>query len=254
MLSSSIHRKAQDSAALNDRIEINNQQSKRDLNQWIISLLSLKPTDIVLDLCCGRGAQTAVFALRAKKVYAADISSESLSVINNLKLNNVEPVALDLNEFSSTKQFPENFFDYIHCAYGLYYAQDAADIIQQAYKLLKSDGMLIVVGPTDDNNRELFSLVERVYPIDEYIVYTSRDFMNTLVLPAARKFYQNVGKHYFENEITYPDAESLYAYIKSSTMYQPEYDEKLRLEISKFFTTQKSLVVTKKVMAVLARK
>ncbi|HLD28267.1 MAG TPA: class I SAM-dependent methyltransferase [Patescibacteria group bacterium] len=247
--------KAQNSSSLDTRININNQYSKNNLNDWIFSLLSLKIDSNILDLCCGRGNQSFKFAEICNQgtVYTLDMSEGSLSEIDSKEIKNIKTIQMNI-DFLSNAPFKENYFDVIHCAYGLYYAKDATKIIAKAVKLLKQDGILIVVGPTDDNNRELFDFIDQLYPIDKDIIFMSRDFMNSLVVPTAEKFFSKVNKNYFNNEVTYPTVESLYSYFKSSTMFKEEYDQKIKAIIDNHFLSNDKFVITKKAMGMVAKK
>lgn len=247
--------KAQDSSALKNRIHINEKHSQGNLNDWIFSLFHLKSDSKVLDICCGRGNQTFIFSEICKNgvVYALDISKESLEDINSKKYANISTLLMDVDNID-TISLDEGSLDCVHCAYGLYYSKKPKMVIRKVYSLLKSGGIFVVVGPADDNNSELFNFIEKLYKIDKDIIFSSRDFMNTIVLPECTKLFSNVETSHFTNKITYPDSDSLYTYIKSSTMYKDRYDKSLRRIINEYFEGNKEFVVTKKVKAAVAIK
>ncbi len=247
--------KAQNSASLSGRDNINVKYSKHDLNDWIFSLLSLKKDDVVFDICCGRGKQACRFAENCPEgmVYANDISQESLDVIDEKKIKNIRTILMSLDSMPNAP-LKEDFFDIAHVAYGLYYAKDALPIINKIFSLVKRGGIFIVVGPTDENNHELYDLIEQIYKIDKDIIFTSRDFMNKVVVPESKKLFSQVDKFYFNNQIIYPNADSVYTYFKSSTMYREKYDKQLRELINNHFFKNKEFIISKKAMAMIARK
>jgi ubiquinone/menaquinone biosynthesis C-methylase UbiE len=243
------------SKSLSNRLDVNKKFSKNDLNSWIFSQLKVKPTDTILDLCSGTGNQAFILAKKAKKgtVYALDLSKKSLDQIDKKRVKNIKTKKFNLDNISKLP-FKDNSFDIIHCSYGLYYASDATRVIQKMYQILKPGGIFMVVGPTDDNNKQLFDLIEMAYKIDKRIIYTSRDFMPKLVLPKTKKLFRSVKQKYFKNTIIYPDTETLYRYISSSTMFKKKHDKKLKENIDKYFIKNNQFKISKKAMSLICTK
>jgi len=238
-------KKSKDSNLLNNRIRINNKYSQNNLNDWIFSKLNIKDPATILDLCCGRGNQTSEFVKKYPKaiIYGLDISQESLDQIKGIK-----KVCSDIDNISINEKF-----DLIHCSYGLYYSKDYKSVIKEVHSLLKYNGTFMIVGPTDNNNKKLFNFIKQLYPIDEYIIYSSRDFMND-VFKEIKKIFKSVNKSYFYNQVNYSSPENLYIYIKSSTMYKEKYDKELKKLTIKYFKNNKEFIITKKAMAIIAKK
>jgi len=225
------------------------------LNEFIFSLFSLKKNAKVLDLCCGRGSQTLKFAKLCPKgtVHAWDISQESLDFIDSQKLKNVKTARVDLDAVSRMS-FQENYFDLIHCAYGLYYAKDARAVIKKLYAWLKPGGSLIITGPVSGTNQELFSLMEKVYPIDPEILFSVRSFMPKIVFPTMKALFRSVQKRNFENKVTCPTPADLLPWLRSSTHYRARYDRELRVLLEKHYAKHGRFVITKKAMSVIGVK
>ena len=55
-------------------------------------------------------------------MYALDISRESLDCIEQKKVQNIKTILTDLDSIINIP-IMENYFDCVHCAYGLYYAK-----------------------------------------------------------------------------------------------------------------------------------
>lgn len=246
---------AVDSTALKNRATGNEQFAKKDIDEWIFSLFTIAPSNKILDLCSGRGKQTFKLAEKASDgmVYALDITLESLEEIRKQNKKNITTLLMDLDSFSHAPM-QENYFDIIHCSYGLYYAKDAAEVIRQCHRCLKPGGIFVVVGPTDNNNAEIYAILEKFYPIDPYVMYTSRDFMNTLVVPESTALFSSVKKDYFTNEIHYPSADALLTYLQSSTMFKKDFQEQIKNAVETHFKENADFTMTKKAMGLVAIK
>lgn len=249
------NRTARNSLYLKNRIRINNKFSANNLNDWIFSLFKLKDDSAILDICCGRGNQTFRFSETCPKgiVYALDISKDSLVDIEKKNIQNIKIIEMDIDTIDNIL-FKDSYFDCVHCSYGLYYAKKPEKIIQKIYSLIKPGGFFIIVGPVGDNNLELFNLIETLYPIDKDIIFSSRDFMNKVVLVEFNKLFKKIEKNYFTNKIFYPNANELLFYLQSSTMYKQEYSNELINIINDYFKNNASFVIGKRAMAIVGRK
>ena len=246
---------ARSSQALKKRLDVNQKYSTKDLNQWIFSLIPIKSDARVLDLCCGRGNQTLRFAKLCPRgvVYALDVAKESLEFIKQQKKKNIRIVLKDMDSLSANS-FKRNFFDVIHCVYGLYYSNNPKAVIKTLHLFLKPGGRLIIAGPVSGTNRQLFGLMARVYKIDPDILFTTSEFMPKIVFPQVKKTFSSVKKSLFVNKVICPKMEDLLSWLRSSTHYKKQYDKQLRELLKKHFAKYGRFVITKKAMAVVGIK
>ena len=255
MLNKKTLKKAQDSQSLDSRLSANKKYSTNDLNQWIFSLLKIPREAKVLDLCCGTGKQSLLFAKHCHRgtIFSLDVSKDSLELIKKQHKKNIKTVLMDLDSIPNTPWQPE-FFDLIHCCYGLYYSQKPKQVIKALYKLLRPSGQLVIVGPSGTNNQELYKFLSSVYPLDKKILATSSTFMPNIVLRLCRKLFKEVKTHDFTNQVIYPSPRALYSYLKSSTLYKPKFDKDLTKAIKVIFNKSDKFVITKKAMCIIAKK
>lgn len=95
-----------------DFTQINDSINKQMINQ-ALTLLELKPSDIVLDLFCGIGNFSLPMAHEAAKVYGVEGDQKMVDrATMNAKLNDIENAAFfcaDLNKPDSIFQFAKNY-------------------------------------------------------------------------------------------------------------------------------------------------
>ncbi len=93
--------------SLNSFFQINSLQTEK-LYSKVLELAQIKSTDKVLDLYCGVGTMSLLFAKQAYKVYGVDIVEQAIedakrNALNN-KLNNIEFIAMDATKFVNTNE------------------------------------------------------------------------------------------------------------------------------------------------------
>lgn len=254
-LSEDVLEKAVSASDLQERLSSNAQFSSQNLHDWIFGQFELKPDAVILELCCGTGTQTEMMSRLCPQgvVYASDVSRDAVSVLSAKNLPNVKPIVMDMDSISSLP-LKENFFDVIFCSYGLYYSRNTHSLLQSLYPLLKEGGELIVVGPYGDNNQALWDLIEQAYPIDKDILFSTTDYMTVVVEETCKKLFKTIKKTYFENEVSYPDAESLFRYIAASTVFLKAHERELREVIDRAFVSNTPFRFIKKAMCLRTKK
>jgi ABC-2 type transport system ATP-binding protein len=111
----------------------------------------------VAEFGCGTGYFTAALARAAESVIATDISDEMLALAAQ-RLNGVPGVTLRNEDFMKPS-FPDNAFDTVFMSLVLNLADDPAQALDQAHRVLKPGGTLFVAipdwGTMDRADREL---------------------------------------------------------------------------------------------------
>ena len=252
--SASVMTKALSSEDLDVRLTSNSTFSSHNLNNWILNQFRLKLDAKILELCCGTGSQTEIMSTLCDKgvIWAIDASFDSIKKLDAKNLPNVKTYIGDIDELPES--ITKESFDIIFCSYGLYYSRDTKKLIQNAYRLLKLDGRLIIIGPYGDNNKELWDLIQRVYPLDPDVLFTCDGYMPKLVEPFCRELFSKVDTTHFENRVSYPTPKNLFDYIAASTVYDANYKSPLMAEITKAFTADSPFKFTKKAMCLIAQK
>lgn len=111
----------------------------------IMSLLNLKPTNLVADLGCGSGVFTIPLSKKVKKVYAIDIEQKMIDYLNQKimqnEIHNIKPL------LSKGDQIPlENYsLDLLLTVNTLHEFRDLDKTLKEIYRVLKPVGKVAVV-------------------------------------------------------------------------------------------------------------
>lgn len=221
-----------DSEALGKRLEIQQRLSNFDLNAWIFAKINLREGERWLDLGCGRGNQTLPLARvvgSGGSVTAVDLSEDSLKVIDISAAqegtsDRIETIHSSLDEIDN--RLAARSFDGIVGSYSLYYAADPDRLFRTASQLLNRSGRLFFCGPADDNNLELRRLIGEATGNDAVLEPTRPSiFMESQAPDLCRKYFGEVEKFEFENEVVFKSADDLITYWSSHNLHNPAFDE-----------------------------
>ena len=219
--------RARDSRALEQRIETQ-KSSSLDLNKWIVEQLELSSRDTVLELCCGRGAQTqaisSVFDLKQYK--AVDVSPESVDAVKALNLPDfVEVICSDANIYVEKET---QDFDLVLCCYGFYYLQKPLACLQAIKSnLLKSGGQLFLVGPSWGNNSLLFDILKKCdVAIPDFVFWSSEYFMGE-ALSQLNSLFEEVIYKKITNYVEFSSSSEFLQYWKNTTFYSERHEKRV---------------------------
>jgi len=104
---------------------------------------SIKETDIVLDIGCGRGLQTIMIGKKCKKIIGVDMSKEA--VVGARQLASYVP-SVNAEFFCSDARlmkFPISYFDKIFSICVLEHIPNYALVLKECYRILKEGGQLV---------------------------------------------------------------------------------------------------------------
>jgi ubiquinone/menaquinone biosynthesis C-methylase UbiE len=142
------------------------------------------------------------------------------------------------------------YFDWVTCTYGLYYSTWPFRTIEDFKKLLKPEGHLCIINPARDNNIEFYEMVNSISEVPQSIINTSTVWMDAFVIPFCINLFKEFDVYEFNNEVTYPDPESLLSYWRSTTYYNPDITPKLEVLIKDHFDKNGSYKLTKQALGV----
>ncbi len=133
----------------------------------------IKKKGKLLDLCCGKGADSIFFHKKGLKVSAIDYSKEAINQFNDIQqINNVFITAL-VKDILEELPFEDESFDYVYSRLGLHYFTDkeTKNIISEVKRVLKSEGLIMFqVKSTSDKNYGKGKEVEKdMYEDDGYV-------------------------------------------------------------------------------------
>jgi ubiquinone/menaquinone biosynthesis C-methylase UbiE len=242
---------------LEQRIAENTAAQEIDLATWIFERIPVRHGDRVLELCCGTGGQTLPLLNlvgEAGQVVAVDISSAALHALTSKAgalSDRLLTVETGLDDFSSTLRGAgvEHGFDFVLCAYGLYYSADAQQTLRQARAWLKPQGRIEVVGPFGPNNKPLFDLVRNSGVIlAEPVTFSSERFMTQTVLPWAAENFEDLAVHTMVNRVRWSTPERVMNYWRNTTFYDAEKRAVFEERLHSHFLTHEEFVNEKWVM------
>jgi ubiquinone/menaquinone biosynthesis C-methylase UbiE len=255
---------AQKSQLLEQRIIENSKSQQIDLNQWIFERLQIESGCRVLELCCGTGSQTMRLLEMVGSighVVALDAAKDAIEKLREKAGqefgNRLSTVAVKMEDFPralAELNLPLGSFDLMFCAYGLYYADDPIAILQDALSWLKPNGRIAIVGPYGSNNGPLFNLLgECGVEVPPFVLYTSRDFMESAVIPWAIGHFSKIVLNTMVNHVTWSNSESLITYWKNTTFYDDAKLTVLENKVKDYFGHDPFFVNEKWVMLVEMR-
>jgi len=245
---------------LQTRARTNNLYASNNFDAWVDEILSSLSYTSVLDICCGTGNQLVKFAIskNIKKVIGVDISQPSLDVAQqrvkelggqfdfSVKNRSIDTLFSD-PEFASTR------FDIVSCFYGLYYSADATKLLHEIIDHLTLQGAIVIVGPYGDNNHSLFTLLERFFPIPEFVKRASCTFMPEEILPVLSQC-MHVQEQSLVNTVKYPSVSSVLDYWKASTFYSVQHETFVKQALEEYFKINTEFIVEKHIKAYIAQK
>jgi len=118
----------------------------------LMSIIQLNEGDFVADLGCGSGGYFVIpFAKKVGqtgRVYAVDVLPEAIQTVETAtrvnNLTNVKTVWADL-EVTGSSKIPSNSLDEALLINVLFQNKKRDDIIKEASKMVKQDGLLVIV-------------------------------------------------------------------------------------------------------------
>jgi ubiquinone/menaquinone biosynthesis C-methylase UbiE len=245
---------------LEQRIAENTASQEIDLATWIFERIQVRPGDRVLELCCGTGGQTlSLLELvgEAGQVVALDISRAALDTVTSkaaVNRDRLVPIEANLDSFPSMlreARMQQGGFDLVFCAYGLYYAADARQILQEARSWLKPRGSIVVVGPFGPNNKPLFNLVcSSGIRLAEPVIFASERFMSQIVLPWAAENFEALSVQTMVNHVRWTTPEKVLNYWQNTTFYDAEKCAAFQELLHSHFVEHRAFVNEKWVMLV----
>lgn len=120
-----------------------NKNEASDFIKTIISTLSLKSNNSVLDLGCGKGRHSISLSNHFKLVHGIDISSENISLANENKKENLKFFISDMRNFDTNTKY-EYIFN-LFTSFGYFKKnEDNIKVLKSCYNHLNKNGLLFI--------------------------------------------------------------------------------------------------------------
>lgn len=120
---------------------------KEHLDEVKESVKSLSDLGEVLELGCGTGCFTEAIALNADHVFATDLSDELLENARK-RTEKFDNITVQKENCMSTS-FTSKKFDTVFMANLIHVIESPSKVLQECYRILKDDGLVIIVSFTN---------------------------------------------------------------------------------------------------------
>lgn len=203
---------------LQTRIDIHTQYGGRDIDQWMLDVLTPEKGMRILDVGCGSGKQCLVFheALRGEaEITGGDVSAELLAKAREASAAKGADITFVDLDFNKQFEFEQATFDLVTCCFAIYYAADIPFTIGEMHRVLKPGGRLFTTGPMPENKKLFYDVIYEatqrpIPPMPGSSRYGSE------ILDAIRAQFATCQVHIFENPLTFPDPKPFLAYTRAS--------------------------------------
>jgi ubiquinone/menaquinone biosynthesis C-methylase UbiE len=200
------------------RIDIHNKYGSKNIDDWMLHILPLKPGIKILDVACGSGKQCFSYYKHLSGI--ADITGGDVSVdlLGQAKLENqAYNNAVKFLEINFNKQIPflDKSFDLVSCCFAIYYAENIPFTIKEMHRVLKPGGHIFTSGPMPDNKRLFYDIIREATnkPIPP-MPGSSR--YSTEIYSAIQENFPKVETLVFENPLIFKQIDPFMAYTRAS--------------------------------------
>jgi len=200
------------------RIDIHKKYGSRDIDQWMLHLISPQKGLIILDVGCGSGKQCFLFykALEGDaEITGGDVNPELLDKARqeNAKIGN----RIKLIDLNFNQRFPlnDNQYDLVTSCFAIYYSEDIPFTISEMHRVSRPGGRLFTTGPMPENKRLFYDIIfeatqKPIPPMPGSSRYSS------LIYKAIQEQFSKVEVHIFENPLVFENVEPFLAYTRAS--------------------------------------
>ncbi len=252
------------------RINIHSQFGARDIDQWMLEILDLKPGMKILDVGCGSGKQCFSYYHHLKGKVHITGTDVSESLLDDARAKNQElgnPVKFSFLDFNQPFILPENNYDLISACFAIYYAQDIPFTLSEMHRLLVPGGRLFTTGPMPSNKQLFYDIIKEatgkeIPPMPGSSRYASE------IYGTMQTLFSKTEQHIFENPLTFESVEPFMVYTRASmaedrklwnSLFQTheEFEDlmsKIEKTAQKFLDRDGKLVMTKVVGGFIATK
>ena len=200
------------------RIDIHSRFGSRDIDQWMLEVLQLKPGLKILDLGCGAGKQCFSYYHHLNgevEITGTDVSESLLAEARekNKAINNA--VDFQFLDFNQPFDLPADHFDLVSACFAIYYAQDIPFTLAEIHRLLVPGGRLFTTGPMPSNKQLFYDIIKDatgkpIPPMPGSSRYASQ------IYSTMQDLFSETEQHIFENPLTFDSVEPFMVYTRAS--------------------------------------
>ncbi|BBB48699.1 class I SAM-dependent methyltransferase [Pelolinea submarina] len=201
------------------RINIHDQFGGRNIDEWMLELLQLKPGMKILDAACGAGKQCISFYNELKgdcDITGGDVSEELLTKAKQETADKGYDIQFIPLNFNERFPFEDNTFDLLSCCFAIYYSEDIPFTIREMHRVLKPGGRLFTDGPMPQNKKVFYDIIREATNNKEIPPMPGSSRYESGILSAMRDTFSKVDVNIFENPLTFKTAAPFIEYTAAS--------------------------------------
>lgn len=248
--------RATDSDYLAKRLAMNKNFQLYDFSQWALEQIRPKVGDRVLEVGCGRGAQTIPVsevvgfhgAITFIDLSKASVDHVSACIGDSTRARGIHG---SMDEIARLLGEVGQGYDLAYSVYALYYADDPAGVLNEMYQRLASGGRLCIIGP--DAPHGLVEIARKYHHIPAQ-VDNGFKFRSTIVEPFFKKNFAKFEILFLKNQQTIASAEQFIEFYRQTTYYDSDAEASLRLYVENQINEHGQLVFDKYSYAVAGQK
>lgn len=208
---------------LQTRIDAHKRFAAFDLNEWLLENIAINEGDRVVDLGCGDGNHLGIWSKlvgAGGRVFGLDKSVDLLleAQRKTYPWPNVHLMWADLDFELPLK--PNSINSVIAC-FSIYYVQSADTVMRRIETILSLDSIVVLVGPTRNNARELYDFNLRATGVrinPRALARTS--CLQDEFLPLLRSMFLDVKTTILENKLVFPTVQDFVEYYVSTALFE----------------------------------
>jgi ubiquinone/menaquinone biosynthesis C-methylase UbiE len=200
------------------RINIHEKYGSKDIDKWMLEVLTPEKGSTILDVGCGAGKQLKAFYEYLEgeaDITGGDISEELLDQARELNTELGNTLTITELDFNTPFIFADESFDLLSCCFAIYYAEDIPFTIGEMHRVLKSGGRLFSTGPMPENKQLFYDVIREatgktIPPMPGSSRYASE------ILDSVRATFSSVNVHVFENPLVFENLQPFMDYTRAS--------------------------------------
>jgi ubiquinone/menaquinone biosynthesis C-methylase UbiE len=203
---------------LQKRIDLHSQYGSKDIDAWMLDLLSPDKGICILDVACGAGKQLEAFHRYLggdAEIIGGDVSKELLGQARALSAEMggaFEAVELD---FDRRFEFDDGEFDLVSCCFAIYYAEAIKFTVGEMHRVLRPDGRLFTTGPMPENKSLFYDVIRAATGAEIPPMPGSSRFASE-ILSEIRAHFSSTELHVFENPLVFKELDPFVEYVRAS--------------------------------------
>ena len=239
------------------RIESHKQFSNFSLDEWLDKNLSATEGNIILDLGCGSGNFFPCYSKKLGKSGVIMGIDKNVTLLCKARRHAIDtPFILLEADMNKTLPFIDETFDICVSTFAIYYVDEPRSALSEIKRVIKKEGEALLLGPTDNNARELYDFNEKIFAIpkdDKASKRTKR--LQGEFYPAMETIFGNVSCETIPSRLCFPGMAEFIRYYMATLLFEessakagfkPTYKELLGIKVASYDISKEMVVLKAK--------